>query len=284
MVCGGSISSSGGVWVKNVVYREVFQNHLGNIFPSSQDTSIVDISFPDTPLTQSQIDFDQVMSPVKRAIVPDDSEPLSKFPKLSPFTDNNLIPFLDSQISHSSPNGGSPDVIFDGVITNPVDMGEDIQNGLNNKFTLPMQRRIASSIGLDAGPILLNRDIVNLLDRNLLQYYSSLENRLLNTFHIGISLVPVIPDGNCLYRALSHIIFGTQSKYATLKQHLISTFLASQEHFPNVMEKSGLFSEQELHEHILRISAHDTWGTDVELIKDVVCFNRHIRSYYNCYR
>ena len=28
MVCGGSTSSSGRVWVRNVVYREVFQNHL----------------------------------------------------------------------------------------------------------------------------------------------------------------------------------------------------------------------------------------------------------------
>ena len=106
---------------------------------------------------------------------------------------------------------------------------------------------------------------MNFLDHNLLKYYSSLENRLLNTIHIGISLVPVIPDGNYLYRALSHIIFGTQSKYATLKQHLISTLFSSPEHFPNVMEKSGIFSEKELHEHILRISAHNAWGTDVEL-------------------
>ena len=31
------------------------------------------------------------------------------------------------------------------------------------------------------------------------------------------------------------------------------------------MEKSGLFSEQELHEHVQRISAPHGWGTDVQL-------------------
>ena len=28
MVCGWSTTSSGGVWIKNVLHREVFQNHL----------------------------------------------------------------------------------------------------------------------------------------------------------------------------------------------------------------------------------------------------------------
>ena len=51
MVCGGSTSVSGGVWVRNVVYREVFQNHLEYVLPSTQDTSFMDVSFPCSPLT-----------------------------------------------------------------------------------------------------------------------------------------------------------------------------------------------------------------------------------------
>ena len=40
LVGGGTHSISGGVFVRNVVYREVFQYHLGNIDPSIHNTSI----------------------------------------------------------------------------------------------------------------------------------------------------------------------------------------------------------------------------------------------------
>ena len=59
------ILSSGAVWVRNVVYREVFQNHLEYVLPSTQDTSFMDVYFPCSPLTQ-QSDMDEsVFSPVK---------------------------------------------------------------------------------------------------------------------------------------------------------------------------------------------------------------------------
>ena len=50
-----------------------------------------------------------------------------------------------------------------------------------------------------------------------------------------------------------------------LKENLIGRLMSSPQHFPNVMEKSGLFSEQELHEHVQRVSAPYAWGTDVQL-------------------
>ena len=160
-----------------------------------------------------------------------------------------------------------PDLMFDGVITGPVHtMDIDLLNCSINNLTPLMQTRIARSIGLDVEQILMIREPLHRpFTNNLLHYYCSLQNRLANTFHIKISLVPVFPDGNCLYRALSHIIFGTESKFEMLKQHLIGRFMSIPEHFPNVMEKSGLFSEQELHEHVQRISAPYEWGTDVQL-------------------
>ena len=159
-----------------------------------------------------------------------------------------------------------PDLMFDGVITGPLlTMDTDLLNCSIINLTPLMQRRIASSIGLDVEPILMTREPLHRpLTNNLMQYYCTLENRLANTFHRNISLVPVFADDNCLYRALSHIIFGTESKFEMLEQNLIGRFMSSPEHFPNVMEKSGLFSEQELHEHIQRISAPYEWGTDVQ--------------------
>ena len=51
-VSGGSYSPSGDVWIRNVLYREVFQYHLGNPNPSLQDTnesSLMDLSLNDSP-------------------------------------------------------------------------------------------------------------------------------------------------------------------------------------------------------------------------------------------
>ena len=178
---------------------------------------------------------------MKRVFVPDDSEPLSKIVKLTEFSDNVLTPFLDSQSTQSLMSAVLPDLMFDGIITGPVHtMDIDLLNCSINNLAPFMQRRIASSIGLDVEPILMSREPLHLpLTNNLMHYYCSLENRLANTFHINISLVPVFADGNCLYRALSHIIFGTESKFEMLKQNLIGRFMSSPQHFPNVMEKSG---------------------------------------------
>ena len=41
--------------------------------------------------------------------------------------------------------------------------------------------------------------------------------------------------------------------------------MTSTQHHYNVMRKSGILSEQELHEHINSISAPNAWGTNVEL-------------------
>ena len=41
--------------------------------------------------------------------------------------------------------------------------------------------------------------------------------------------------------------------------------MTSTQHHYNVMRKSGILSEQELHEHINSVSAPNAWGTNVEL-------------------
>ena len=75
----------------------------------------------------------------------------------------------------------------------------------------------------------------------------------------------VQPDGNCLYRSLSHIIFGTENCFDILKYNLINSFISSTQHHYNVIHRSGILSEQELHEHIEIITPPNAWGTNVEL-------------------
>ena len=99
----------------------------------------------------------------------------------------------------------------------------------------------------------------------ILHYYQSLKARLRNKFGPQIYLCPVYGDGNCLYRTLSHVIFGSESSYRVLKHSLISKFKSTPAHFYNVMRRSGIFSEQELIEHMDRVSVLNEWGTNTEL-------------------
>ena len=105
----------------------------------------------------------------------------------------------------------------------------------------------------------------NIADIHLSRYYASLEIRLLRMFGHAFNLCPVIGDGNCLYRALSHIIFGTEICYNELKYNLIRTFRNSPRHTLNVLYMSGSTSEDELNEHFDLIHAVNEWGTNVEL-------------------
>ena len=97
----------------------------------------------------------------------------------------------------------------------------------------------------------------------ILHYYQSLKARLRN--NLVFNFICVYGDGNCLYRTLSHVIFGSESSYRILKHTLISKFKSTPAHFYNVMRRSGIFSDQELIEHMDRVSVLNEWGTNTEL-------------------
>ena len=80
-----------------------------------------------------------------------------------------------------------------------------------------------------------------------------------------LNLCPVIGEGNCLYRSLSHIIFGTEKHYDDLRSKLITKFCNSPEHTLNVIHMSGITSEEELDDRFELINTPSEWGTNVEL-------------------
>ena len=98
-----------------------------------------------------------------------------------------------------------------------------------------------------------------------MRYYTSLITKLFDKFGINFLLCPVYGDGNCLYRALSDIIFGNERSHHVLKQCLICEFDANPQHYYIVMGRSDIFSEQDLLSHIDRIRSHGEWGTNTEL-------------------
>ena len=171
MVCGGTYSPSGLVCVRNVVYKEVFQFHLGNISPSNQNSgycSPMDLSFGN-PYSDSEPDS-----------VPDDTE-----------TEASL-PF--SQVQKT------------GLIESPT--------GSANQFSTIIRNHIAMTLDMELQPILSFRNNrMAIVDSTLQDYYALLEARLSHLFDHNVKLCPVTGDGNCLYRALAHIIFGTEALY-----------------------------------------------------------------------
>ena len=52
-----------------------------------------------------------------------------------------------------------------------------------------------------------------IVDSTLKDYYESLEARLSHLFGHSFELCPVTGDGNCLCRALAHIIFAIEAIY-----------------------------------------------------------------------
>ena len=95
---------------------------------------------------------------------------------------------------------------------------------------------------------------VNIIDSCLGIYYRSLRIRLSQMFR----------DTNCLYRSLSHIIFGTEKHY-DLKSKLITKFRNNPEHTLNVTHMSGIMSEEELDDHFKLINIPNEWDTNVKL-------------------
>ena len=83
-----------------------------------------------------------------------------------------------------------------------------------------MRRALADSINLQHLPI--RSTVLTGATITYTRYYSIMRTQLRSRFNMR--LVPVIGDGNCLFRALSHIIFGNESEHNNVRISLIHTF------------------------------------------------------------
>ena len=97
--------------------------------------------------------------------------------------------------------------ILDAIIRDPYDLSEYFHNGRVNNLTIPMWQKIAHSIEFYEIPILPIRETRGALS----DYYTTLQAPLTTYFDQNVSVYYVQPDGNCLYRSLSYIIFGTEN-------------------------------------------------------------------------
>ena len=86
-------------------------------------------------------------------------------------------------------------------------------------------------------------------------------------------LIPVIGDGNCLFRTLSHIIFDDESEHHNVRDSLIQTF----DHSPNVGALCGLqdYNTITIQQHFNNMKRNYSWGTvnDLILLGMLACIN-----------
>ena len=74
-----------------------------------------------------------------------------------------------------------------------------------------MRNQLAMSLDMELQPKLyIQNSRMVIVDSTLKDYYASLEAKLSHLFGHNFELCPVTGDGNCLYQALAHMIFGTE--------------------------------------------------------------------------
>ena len=176
-----------------------------------------------------------VLSHAKKRVMMADSERKSKVSKIFEFSQSSVVTLEDPENNAFQSNRvtfESSDVVFNATIIRHPSMTGHSEIALINNFTLAMRCNLV----LENEAILPNRE--DILSRGpILHYYQSLKARLRNKFGPQIYLCPVYGDGNCLYRTLSHVIFGSESSYRILEHSLISKFKSTPAHFYNVMRR-----------------------------------------------
>ena len=153
------------------------------------------------------------------------------------------------------------DVIIDRVHIPPPVPTTTVAGNTSRTLTDAMRRALADSINLQHLP-LRSTDFAGATTTSI-RYYSIMRTHLQSRFNMR--LVPVTGDGNCLFRALSHIIFGNESEHQNVRISLIHTF----EHSPYVAAFCSIqgYNVITLQQHINAMKRTGvTWRTVNELI------------------
>lgn len=87
-------------------------------------------------------------------------------------------------------------------------------------------------------------------------------------------LVKVRGDGNCLFRALSLIVYGSEMCHSRVRQLLVNFVRENADNF-----KGYLSSGTTLEDHLLHMQYSRTWATQVELYAAASLFGRDVYIY-----
>lgn len=83
----------------------------------------------------------------------------------------------------------------------------------------------------------------------------------------------VLPDGNCLFRALSHQLFGSDEHHLQLRQGLLAVIQANYTVYEPYWIEHTPCGIVKFDEHVKSLANAGSWGTQVELQAASDCFN-----------
>lgn len=72
-------------------------------------------------------------------------------------------------------------------------------------------------------------------------------------------IYPILGDGNCLFRALSYLLFGIEDYHHQVRKLLIEVIALNSDIF------SQYCTDYDLNKHVARMKYETIWGTDVEI-------------------
>ena len=126
-------------------------------------------------------------------------------------------------------------------------------------FTQAMRLALSYSIYLNTTP-LTQTDFVGRASNS--NHYRCMHTNIQDRFNTRI--VPILADGNCFFRAFSHIIFGNESEHNKVRVSLINTFEQNL-YVPALCCIQG-YNEKNIQQHFTEMKRNSRWGTVNELI------------------
>lgn len=88
----------------------------------------------------------------------------------------------------------------------------------------------------------------------------------------GLAIVDVEPDGNCLFRSVSHQIYGHADNHKDVRRACV-------EHMKRYRERFQTFVAEDFSEYLKRMKQQCVWGDDVEIRALEELFDRPIEIY-----
>ena len=83
----------------------------------------------------------------------------------------------------------------------------------------------------------------------------------------------VLPDGNCMFRALSHQLYGSDQHHVHVWSMLLEVIESNKIIYQPYLIEDTPWGKTTFNEHLQRVTLVGSWGTQVELQAVSDCFN-----------
>ena len=109
-----------------------------------------------------------------------------------------------------------------------------------------------------------------------------------------IIVIPIAGDGNCLFRALSQAVTGSQDQHALIRSYVVNHMMddSMRDHMQCLFQRNrntGSVPLADYHNYLVEMQKPGTWGTDQEIVAaahllncSILCLSRYGTSNRYC--